>query len=272
MSECNHNSFTPASILRGLPENQGGPGRHLCCNCAYQQGIEDSKSGWEPIIGEIVECQHGRMGRLSVIDGLHPNQGGPQRHKCAVCAYAIGYGEDIDLADGKIQPDLELVDNSLSAIDVPDITKQKKKNREFKPQKYSAKTQAENAAKIGLAGELFVLQKEKERLRDAGKTSLANKIIHVSKKLGDGAGYDILSYNEDGSHLYIEVKTTLGNEKRLFYISENELEFAKQNQGSYSLYRVCNFNMEKNSAEYFILDTETLLQLNITPINYQCEF
>jgi uncharacterized protein DUF3883 len=272
MATCNQNNFTPTSILRGLPENQGGPGRHYCCNCAYQQGIEDSKTGWVPIEAEIVECHHGRMARLSVIDNLHQNQGGAQRHKCAVCAYAIGYGEDFELVDLEPTPENELEENSLVIVTAPTVLEPRTRTRNFIAHKSSAHSKAEHAAKIGLAGELFILQQEKERLRQANKEFLSNKVIHVSKKLGDGAGYDILSYNEDGSELHIEVKTTLSNSSRAFYISENELEFAKQHEESFRLYRVCNFDMERNSAELFILNTEELLKLNISPTNYICEF
>lgn len=272
MAECISNSFAPTSMLRELPENQGGTGRHLCCNCSYQQGIADSNSGWEPVAGEIVECQHGRMARLSMIEELHQNQGGTQRHKCVVCAYAIGFGEDLELINKTATPERELEENRLVIVEQPTVLEPKIKVRNFVPRKFSAKSQAKYASEIGLAGELFVLQKERERLQDANKIALSSNIIHVSQKLGDGAGYDILSYNEDGSHIYIEVKTTLGNSNRAFYISENELEFAKQNSESYQMYRVCNFDMERNSAELFVLNAEDLLKLNISPINYICEF
>ena len=47
---------------------------------------------------------------------------------------------------------------------------------------------------LGLKGELLVLKYEKERLIDLGRPDLADKVIHASKTIGDGCGYDILSF------------------------------------------------------------------------------
>ena len=51
--------------------------------------------------------------------------------------------------------------------------------------------------KLGLVGEELVLKYEKETLISLGKEDLAERIIHTSKVEGDGAGYDIKSFNED---------------------------------------------------------------------------
>lgn len=273
MSECESGNYAPDNILLELPESQRVvTGRHLCCNCAYQQGIEDAINGWEPNVGEIIKCGHGKIAKLDVIESLHKNQGGPQRHKCAVCAYAIGYGLDEIYTLNEEQSPKHEKENLLVITDTPEITKKSEKKRTFKPRKFSISAHANHAAEIGLAGELLVLRKEKEKLIEAGQQSLANEIIHVSVQLGDGAGYDILSYDENGEKIHIEVKTTLGNSNRAFYISENELDFARNYKDSYKLYRVFNFEINANSADFFILTTEDLLNLNITPINHICEF
>ena len=52
-----------------------------------------------------------------------------------------------------------------------------------------------------------------------GRPDLAEKVIHVSQIEGDGAGYDIKSFHEDGTVKYIEVKTTRGGIfHSLFYV------------------------------------------------------
>lgn len=80
--------------------------------------------------------------------------------------------------------------------------------------------------RIGDRGEAVVVALERKRLIQVGKSNLAENIKHVSQE-DDNAGYDILSFDEDGTHRPIEVKATSGsNLDRGFYISSNELEKA----------------------------------------------
>ena len=87
----------------------------------------------------------------------------------------------------------------------------KTSTRKFKAQKSPDFTSKEvNDKELGLKGEMFVLALERDRLTAAGRKDLANKIVHTSQEIGDGAGYDITSYDLDGSLRHIEVKTTRG--------------------------------------------------------------
>jgi len=61
--------------------------------------------------------------------------------------------------------------------------------------------------RIGDLGELWVVNREKQKLRKSNKPKLAEKVNHIAKNKGDGLGYDILSYDKDGNKLFIEVKT-----------------------------------------------------------------
>jgi hypothetical protein len=63
---------------------------------------------------------------------------------------------------------------------------------------------------LGRAGEEYVFHLEKQRLGEIGRGDLAVKIRWVSEQVGDGLGYDIVSFADDGSSLFIEVKTTRG--------------------------------------------------------------
>ena len=45
---------------------------------------------------------------------------------------------------------------------------------------------------------------------------------------GDSAGYDIRSFNLDGSDRHIEVKSTAGPASNAFYISPNEIAFSEK--------------------------------------------
>jgi hypothetical protein len=94
---------------------------------------------------------------------------------------------------------------------------------------------------LGRAGELFVLEVEAQRLHTAGKKVLANRIEHVAVTQGDGLGFDVLSFEEDGRERLIEVKTTSFGELTPFYVSRNELARSEVDAIHYQLYRVFDF-------------------------------
>ena len=78
--------------------------------------------------------------------------------------------------------------------------------------------------------------------------------IHKSiERGGDGYGYDILSYNDDGSERYIEVKTTKGDFNTPFYLSARELEFSKLHKDNYYLYRVYDYSLENKTGKITII-------------------
>jgi hypothetical protein len=90
----------------------------------------------------------------------------------------------------------------------------------------------------GATGEDIVMAIEQQYLIDSGRPDLADQVQHVSKDIGDGAGYDILSFFVDGSSKYIEVKTTTGTVTEQFFLSARELEFIKRSPSVSYLYRV----------------------------------
>lgn len=94
---------------------------------------------------------------------------------------------------------------------------------------------------LGRKGELLVLSYEKWRLTQNGKDTLSDKVEWISK-YDDGAGFDILSKNDDGTDRYIEVKTTKLTKYTPIFFTRNEYEFSKQNRKRFHLYRVFNFN------------------------------
>ncbi|MEK6336590.1 MAG: DUF3883 domain-containing protein [Acidobacteriota bacterium] len=88
----------------------------------------------------------------------------------------------------------------------------------------------------GRLGEEFVLDAERRRLRKAGKPKLAEEVKLISP---DSAceGYDILSYEVNGSKRLVEVKSTSG-EHYVFEMSDNEWRTAKRWKDQYFIYRV----------------------------------
>jgi formylmethanofuran dehydrogenase subunit E len=91
---------------------------------------------------------------------------------------------------------------------------------------------------IGKLGEAFVYDLERAKLKD---TSYIDDIDNT-KALDHRNGYDILSFTTKGKKLYIEVKTTTGDEMD-FYITKTEIDTYKRfrDEGEkYVIYRVSN--------------------------------
>jgi len=102
---------------------------------------------------------------------------------------------------------------------------------------------------LGEAGEKRVLAHERATLLAAGRTDLAARIRWVSNLDGDGAGYDIKSFETDGSERLIEVKTTNGWERTPFYITRNELAVSEAHRDDWRLVRIWNFAREPQAFE-----------------------
>lgn len=112
----------------------------------------------------------------------------------------------------------------------------------YRPIKTNYLEKEQNNRLLGEAGEDLVIKYEKWRLIQADKISLADKIEWVSKERGDGAGFDILSKNINGSDKYIEVKTTKLSKETPIYLTRTELSFASNKTKDFFLYRVFNFD------------------------------
>jgi Domain of unknown function (DUF3883) len=105
-----------------------------------------------------------------------------------------------------------------------------------------AKRDAENR-RLGRFGEEWVLEFEQRRLHDEeARPDLAKKIEWVSDTRGDGAGYDIASFNPDATPRLIEVKTTGMGKQAPFFVSANEVRVSSREREAYQLYRVFEFS------------------------------
>lgn len=107
---------------------------------------------------------------------------------------------------------------------------------------YLEREQSNN--KLGKSGEELVLHYEKWVLIKNGKDNLAEQVRWISKEEGDGAGFDILSKNNNGSDKYIEVKTTKLGKETPFFFSRNELIFSQQHIKDFHFFRLFNFESE----------------------------
>jgi len=144
---------------------------------------------------------------------------------------------------------------ALSKTKLIDIEKENKKHR-----------------RLGERGEVIVLNAERDSLRKMGKAVLANRIRQISKE-NTSAGYDILSFEEDGREKYIEVKSTNNSPsgKANFLITINECEKAKEFK-NYYIYIV--FNVKSKNPKIWRLRDPFSLQgkgLTLTPISFRVE-
>lgn len=131
-----------------------------------------------------------------------------------------------------------------------------------------AERDARNRA-LGRAGEERVLAHERANLISVGRSDLAQQIRWVSEVDGDGAGYDIRSFDTNGSDRFIEVKTTNGWERTPFHITRNELAVADAHREEWRLVRIWNFAREPRAFE---LAPPLEAHVSLMPTSYQASF
>jgi hypothetical protein len=110
------------------------------------------------------------------------------------------------------------------------------------------------------------VEHERAWLSAHGRSDLAELVVHVPGTLGDGAGYDVSSFLLDGSAHHIEVKATRGSITAPFFLSANELRFALEHPGAYSIYRI--FDLGPNPGFYKLTGNMEEI-LDLTPVSYQ---
>ncbi len=123
--------------------------------------------------------------------------------------------------------------------------------------------------KLGRDGEELVLHFERHRLEANDRPDLARKIRWVSEEDGDGAGYDILSFDSTGRERFLEVKTTVGSDTTPFYITRNELSFSSEQPEAFRLCRVFDFSMRPRMFE---LSPPLENFVHLSPLSYEASF
>ncbi|MGF2943553.1 DUF3883 domain-containing protein [Enterococcus xiangfangensis] len=121
-------------------------------------------------------------------------------------------------------------------VDV-NLLKTNKKDRVYKPSTKEFKGKYEEVynsnRKRGRKAEEYVLNLEKERI---AKLGIDKEVLWVSET-NDAAGYDILSFDEDGEEIYIEVKSTKGKDT-VFNLSIGEKLFGEEHAENYEIHYV----------------------------------
>jgi hypothetical protein len=119
---------------------------------------------------------------------------------------------------------------------------------------------------LGSTGENFVVDYERARLRSVRRERLAERVEHVSTTRGDGLGFDVLSFMENGDERLIEVKTTAYGPLTPFFVTPNELTVSQRNADRYSIYRVFDF---RRDVKLFVMQGSIDASFLLEPSEYR---
>lgn len=125
---------------------------------------------------------------------------------------------------------------------------------------------AEENRRLGKTGEQVVVDLEVARLTEGGRPDLAALVTWVARDLGDGAGYDVGSFELDGRDLHIEVKTTRQGPDTPFYLSAWELAFALDHHDSACIYRVHDLGRD---TKVYVVRPPYEQELVLEPVSYR---
>jgi hypothetical protein len=125
---------------------------------------------------------------------------------------------------------------------------------------------AENR-RMGELGEEFVVDLERSRLRQLGRDDLAERVDRVSLSLGDGLGFDVLSYDAaDGAERLVEVKTTGAGKYHPFIVTATEVRCSEDVPEKFRLYRVFDFAA---APRVFVLPGALTRTCRLEPTQYR---
>ncbi|WP_103585388.1 DUF3883 domain-containing protein [Campylobacter concisus] len=160
---------------------------------------------------------------------------------------------------------------TLSVITNKEIKRRKEIGKKFNPKKIDWQELNGRRTRFGLLGEEFVIRYETKRILGFAPQD-TDRIIHLSEEQGDGAGFDIISLNINGTERYIEVKTTSGGLTTPFYMTENERNYfdIHKNEENLFIYRVYNFDEKKCTGNIEIIPALKLFtDYNFDPVTYK---
>jgi hypothetical protein len=124
----------------------------------------------------------------------------------------------------------------LPVTDDPDVEPESPARRRRSMTPSQLKAMLKRKEEMGFLGEEFAIQYERRRLRRLGRADLAARIVWISQR-NVSEGYDIRSFEADGTERCIEVKSTVGTSTS-FQMSLGEMDVATQLSDRYYIYRV----------------------------------
>lgn len=163
------------------------------------------------------------------------------------------------------------VDFTKVRTDAPKLSPKLKEERaaQFLPVRRDYLEREAMNRSLGRAGEEFVVEFERWRLRQIGEERLASKVDWVSNTKGDGLGYDVKSFDGPDEPRFIEVKTTAFGAATPFFVSKNELSFSSAEEARFHLYRVFDF---RHAPKLFDLGANLASKCLLDPVTYRASF
>ncbi len=206
-----------------------------------------------------VELKHQNISAVLIemgipyIDGYKPRSNYQRSLLPAVVVDYLKHNPEIQElfhTDSEVTPIIPTVQNFLAAMEAPPSQEERKNpavaeaSTIYNPTGVNYLEREAQNQSLGEAGEQFVLNFERARLICAGKEALADRIEQVSVTVGPSAGFDIHSFEENGSDRFIEAKTTKYGKNTPFFITPSELRFSHENASRYFLYRIFKFRVD----------------------------
>lgn len=157
----------------------------------------------------------------------------------------------------------------------PYSIKQPSYSRKNKGSHNNQKKTSERKIENGKLGEKIVEELEKKKLKDVGLDYLIEEVKLIAQTdeeiTFDGLGYDIISYNELGERIFIEVKTNIGNKDKSFFISKKELELMKGFNSEYDCKQCFIYYVliDNNDVKIKKIDCDKLNDYKLEPILYR---
>jgi hypothetical protein len=122
---------------------------------------------------------------------------------------------------------------------------------------------------LGKAGEAFIVELERRQLTESDRPDLARKVRWIAAEEGDGAGYDVLSFDPTGRERLLEVKTTNGSARTPFFVTRNECAVAMERPTDWRIYRVHLF---ATKPQIFTIAPPLELAGNLQPETWRMSF
>jgi len=163
-----------------------------------------------------------------------------------------------------VPTDIFVATPTLAATDEPIPEPLRRLVRKFDPVERDHRNRL-----LGKAGEEFVVDLERHQLTGADRSDLARKVRWVAAEDGDGAGYDVLSFDLTGRERLLEVKTTNGSARTPFFLSRNERDLATERPADWRIYRVHLFAKE---PRIFTITPPLENAVNLRPETWRASF
>ncbi len=121
--------------------------------------------------------------------------------------------------------------------------------------------------RLAKLGEEFVVLLERHRLSVVGRDDLARRVVWAAVEIGDGLGFDVLSFDDqDESEKLIEVKTTALGKFFPFYVTGNEVRCSEDMAEQFQLFRVFDFG---RTPRVYILTGSLQASCRLEPTQYR---